>query len=104
MRNVFNTPTKEDIKKAEEEKKLLDQKVKQVAEAARAMLASSDFAKYKETVREAREDMIKLMKLHSGDDPLKFAFFAKSCLSKIDAWDMLSEEIEKDARKDKHAS
>jgi hypothetical protein len=99
MDNVFRTPTKDEIKKREEEKKVIETKLKKVVEDAQACLSSTVFAKYRESVKEAREGLIKLMKINSEPDPVKFAFFAKACLVKIDAFDMMLEEVEKDSKK-----
>jgi len=99
MDNVFRTKTKEEIKKEEAEKKAIEIKLKKVVEDAQACLSSTVFTKYRESVREAREGLIKLMKMNSEPDPIKFAFFCKACLVKIDAFDMMLEEVEKDSKK-----
>lgn len=99
MDNLFRTKTKEEIKKEEAEKKAIELKTKKVVEDAQACLSSTVFAKYKESLKVAREGLIKLMKMNSDPDPVKFAFFCKACLSKLDAFDMMLEEVEKDAKK-----
>ena len=97
--NPFSNKTKEELKKEALEKEALVKKINQVAEDAHACLNSTVFAKYKDSVKEAREGLIKLMKASSEPDPVKFAFLCKACLSKIDAFDMMIEEVEKDSKK-----
>ncbi len=100
MDNPFRVRSKEEIKRAEQEAQELTKKINKVAEDARACLNSGVFAKYRDSVKEAREGLIRLMKMNSDPDPVKFAFFCKACLSKIDAFDMMIEEINKDAKKE----
>lgn len=97
--NPFGTVSKEEIKKKEAEAKAVEGKIKKVVEDARACLNSTIFLKYKESAKEAREGLIKLMKINSDIEPLRFAFFAKACLAKIDVFDMILEEPEKDSKK-----
>ena len=99
MENPFKPKTKEDIKREAQEKEELAKKIAQVGENARACLNSFIFAKYKESVKEAREGLITLMKKNTEPDPVKFALFAKACLAKIDAWDQMVEEVERDSKK-----
>ena len=99
--NPFRNLTKEEVKRNEEEARRVELKIKTAVESARACFASTSFAKYRDDVKEAREGLIKLMKLNGETDPIKFAFFCKACLSKIDAFDMMIEEIEKDVKRGK---
>lgn len=96
----FRNKSKEEIKKEALEKETLVKKITKVTEDAHACLNSTVFAKYRESVKEAREGLIKMMKINPEPDPVRFAFFCKSCLSKIDAFDMMIEEVEKDSKKE----
>lgn len=97
-KNPFYNPTKEEIKKDEAERKAIELKNQKVVEDAQACLSSTVFAKYRESLKVAREGLIKLMKMNNEPDPVKFAFFCKACLVKIDAFDMMLEEVEKDSK------
>ena len=99
--NRFRNKTKDEIKQEALEQAALAKKIATVVDDAHACLNSTVFAKYKESVKEAREGLIKLMKMNAEPDPVKFAFFCKACLSKIDAFDMMIEEVEKDGKKGK---
>ena len=99
MDNPFRTPTAEEKKKKEDAERDAKLKLKQAAEDAKALLNSGASDKYRLSQMEARESLIKLMKLNDDPDPLRFAFFAKACLSKIDVLDIILEEVEKDAKK-----
>lgn len=96
----FRNKDKEELKKEALEKEAIAKKIAKAAEDARECLNSTIFAKYRDSVKEAREGLIWLIKKNAEPDPVKFAFFAKACLSKIDAFDMMLEEIEKDSKKD----
>ena len=98
-----NKDKKELAREAEESKRIAD-KIARVIEDAQSCLNSTTFAKYRESVKEAREGLIKLMKLSTEPDPVKFAFFAKTCLSKIDVFDMMLDEVEKDSKKGEHGN
>lgn len=96
----FRNKSKIEIQKEAEETKKIVAKIARVIEDAKACLNSTTFAKYRESVKEAREGLIKLMKLSTEPDPVKFAFFAKACLSKIDVFDMMLDEVEKDGKRE----
>lgn len=97
--NPFAPKTKEELEREEQEKQALEKKIKEVAEAAQSCLSDERFIKYRQAVKAAREGLIDVMKRNSEPDPIKFALFCKACLSKIDAWDMIIELVEKDSKK-----
>jgi hypothetical protein len=99
MANPFRTKSAQELEKESEIKKSIENKIKKTIELAGKCLSSSDFAKYRDSVKESREGLIKLMKANIDSDPLKFAFLAKACLAKIDVFDQLIEEVESDAKK-----
>lgn len=96
--NPFRKKNKSEIEKETQEAKRIADKIAKTIESAKKCLASTDFAKYRESVQESREGLIKLMKMNMDADPLKFAFMAKACLAKIDVFDQLIEEVEHDAK------
>ena len=98
-KNPFRTKNKEEVaREALEAKRIADSISKTVQDAA-ACLNSSVFLKYKESVKKSREALIKIMQKSSEPDPVKFAFLCKACLSKIDALDMILDEVEHDSKK-----
>lgn len=98
-KDPFSNKSAEEIKKEQEVLHSIQDKINKVYDSARSCLASTDFQKYRESVRQAREDLITLGKLNRETDPVKYAFFCKAIFSKIDAFDMMVEEIEKDAKR-----
>lgn len=75
----------------------LEAKIKAVTETGRLCLDNPLFKRYKDAHLSCREYIIKLMKENVEPDPVKFAFFMKSCIAKIDTLDMLLDAVSKDA-------
>jgi len=97
--NPFYPKSKQEKDREEKERKDLEERLKAVAETAHTCLSDERFLKYRQAVYEARESLIDMMKRNQEGDPVKFALFCKAALSKIDAWDMIIDMVEKDARR-----
>ncbi len=97
----FRTKSKDEIKKEVAEATAIAKKIDKVVKDAQACLASDLFTKYKTSLKEAREGLIKLGKIYAEPDPIKYALFCKTIFTKIDAFDMMLEEIQKDSKKGK---
>ena len=99
IRNPFRNPTTEEAEaKARQEKEIKD-KIKVVTDKGRRVVSSSDFQDYKKDLQGATQDIIKLMINHPNPDPVKDAFFLRTCLAKIGALMMLTEAPERDAKR-----
>lgn len=100
MRNPFRKKTPEEEVKRLQAQRELEEKLKEVAQLGRDCLSDERFKRYKEAYIKARELLIKKLLENTEPDPIKYAFFAKSYLSKLDGMGMLIEAVEKDAKKE----
>ena len=98
-RNPYKPLSVEEKLKLENKDKEIESKLKAIAESAKICLDNPVFKVYKDKLIAGRELVIKSMKENTESDPVKYAFFMKACITRIDTLDMLLEVVEKDARK-----
>lgn len=102
--NPFDPISKEEQKRRGQELIEIQQKIKKTVQTAAECLSDERFVKYREEVKAAREGLIKIIKQNSDTDPIRFAFLAKACISKVDVLDMIIELVEKDLRRKPNAA
>ena len=95
----FRNKTKKEIEQELIEAKIISEKIADTIKKAQTCLASTDFTKYKESAQESIDGLLNLMLMNQDMDHLKFAFFAKACLAKIDVFKQMMEMPEKDAKR-----
>ena len=96
MQNPFKVLTKEEIAKQEKENKDIAEQTKIISESAQHILSSNDGIKYKKDLEESTKRIIKLMMVNTESDPVKYAFFCKACLNKLEVCYELIERVEID--------
>jgi len=97
----FKAPTKEETEKRDRDLRALEAQTKRVAQLGAECLSDTKFKKYLAEVSALRDRYISAMKEFANPDPVKDAFFLRTCLSKIDVFDMLLDLVKKDIRKGK---
>ena len=97
MQNPFRKPTPDEEAKIAQEKKEIEARVAKVAESARRLLYSQDAEKYRKDLEQSTKEMIKYMIANDSADPVKYAFFCRTCLTKLAAYYDILAMIEKDA-------
>lgn len=95
--NPFRKIDETEQKQREADKKVIENKIKALAELGNYMLLSPQGAKYKEELRKQADDIIKFMIKVVDPDPIKDSFFTRTCLAKLAVLYSLMESIEKDA-------
>jgi hypothetical protein len=98
-RNPYKKITEEEKLKKEAQQREIEAKIKGTAKLGRECLSDDKFKKYRDSYIQSREMIISLMKQNNESDPIKFAFFCKACLSKLDGMDMLLDLVDKDAKR-----
>lgn len=99
MKNPYKPLSAEEKVKQETKDKEMESKLRAIAEGAKLCLDNPIFKSYKDKLVVGRELIIKSMKENTEGDPIKYAFFMKACITRIDTLDMLLEVVEKDARR-----
>ena len=67
----------------EKEKKAIQKEVENLAILAGKCLADKNFQRYVDGVRITRDRIIDTLMTHADPDPLRDAFFVRSCLNKL---------------------
>jgi len=98
-RNPYKPLSAEEKLKQENKEKDIELRLKAITDRAKLCLDNPIFKDYKDGLAKGRELIIKSMKENAEGDPVKYAFFMKACITRIDTLDMLLEVVEKDARK-----
>lgn len=95
----FRTKSKKEIEQELVEAKRIADKIADTVKKAQTCLASTDFTKYRDSAQGAIDGLLNLMLMNQDMEPLRFAFFAKACLAKIDVFKQMMEMPEKDAKR-----
>lgn len=99
MANPFRNLTQKEIDDRKKQEEEIKAKIKATTERGKRVVGSSDFQDYKKDLQKSILEILKLMVGHSNPDPIKDAFFLRTCLAKIDALMMLTEAPERDAKR-----
>lgn len=97
MRNIFGNKTSQEVLKEAKEKAIVAEKTQKISQDAKAILATGIAIKYRDDIDMATKDIVRLMISNTESDPVKFAFFCKTCLSKLSVHYELLDAINRDA-------
>ena len=100
QRNPYKSLTDRERVRKDLEKKHLEKKIKDIASLGKKILSTKDYIRYKKMVEDIIFEAIKMMIKNVNPDPIKDGFFLRCTLNKLDAFLMLVDLPEMDAKKE----
>ena len=98
IRNPFRDKTPQEVMKSAQDKREIEERLKNVSECAKHILSTQDAEKYRKELIDARDSLIKTMMNSTEPDPIKFSFFCKSALNRLSVYYDLLDSIQGDAK------
>lgn len=96
----FRKKTEDEIKREQENKEEIRKRINLMSDNARALLASEQGFRYRESIDKGIRDTIKILySTPANPDPIKDAYFLRNTTNKIGHLCELLEEIRHDAKK-----